>query len=212
MSIADQRREYGQEGFDEREADRHPITQFRAWLDEAEKAELIDATSMTLVTATRDGRPSGRVILLKRADEQGFVFYTNYDSRKGRELADNPQASLVFYWCPFSRQVRVEGTVEKLPHQQGQAYFHSRPRESQISALASPQSRVMESRQALETEAQRLRDKYAGQQVPLPDDWGGYVLKPQVIEFWQGRDNRMHDRLRYTLLSDGQWRIERLAP
>lgn len=212
MSIADQRRQYGQQSFKETEVDRDPIAQFRIWLNEAEKAQLIDATSMTVVTATRDGRPSARVMLLKGVGEQGFVFYSNYGSRKGLELAENPQASLVFYWYPLSRQVRIEGTVEKLSRQQSQTYFDSRPRESQISALASRQSRVIESRQVLETESQRLRDKYAGQQVPLPDDWGGYVLKPRVIEFWQGRDNRMHDRLCYTLQSDSQWHIKRLAP
>lgn len=212
MSIADQRRQYGQQSLNETEVAPDPIAQFLIWLNEAEKAQLIDATAMTLVTATRDGRPSARVMLLKDVGEQGFAFYSNYGSRKGLELAENPQASLVFYWYPFSRQVRIEGNVEKLSRQQSQTYFDSRPRESQISALASRQSRVIESRQVLETESQRLRDKYANQQVPLPDDWGGYVLKPRVIEFWQGRDNRMHDRMCYTLQPNSQWHIKRLAP
>ena len=193
--------------------DASPIRQFQTWYDEvrAQGVSEQDAISMTLTTAAKDGQPSARVVLLKSFDDSGFVFFTNYQSRKGRELAENPRASLLFYWSLLWRQVRIEGVVEKISAGESENYFQSRPLGSKLGAWASPQSEVVESRETLEARFAELQKSF-GADVPRPEHWGGYRLKPNSIEFWQGRDNRLHDRLRYRLKDDGSWVIERLAP
>jgi pyridoxamine 5'-phosphate oxidase len=188
-----------------------PFAQFGDWFDEALTADLTEPTAMALATADAQGQPSLRMVLLKGYDRSGFVFYSNYRSRKGEELAVNPRAALLWWWDHLYRQVRVEGRVEPLSRTESESYFHSRPRGSQLSALASPQSRVIADRAQLEAEVERLTRRYAGQPVPLPEDWGGYRLHPQVFEFWQGRPDRLHDRLRYWREGD-RWGIERLGP
>jgi pyridoxamine 5'-phosphate oxidase len=167
---------------------------------------------MTLATTSADGQASARIVLLKEVSQNGFVFYTNYDSRKGRELAVNPRAALVFYWPQLERQVRITGAVVKTSRSESEAYFHTRPRGSQIAAWASWQSSVIRDRAVLEARVKKLEAKYAGVSVPLPPNWGGYRLRPESIEFWQGRPNRLHDRLRYSREAGGGWKIERLAP
>jgi pyridoxamine 5'-phosphate oxidase len=193
--------------------DANPIRQFQRWYDEvrANGVSEQDAISMTLATATRDGRPSARVVLLKSSSDLGFVFFTNYLSRKAKELSENPCASLLFYWPQLWRQVRIEGDVEKISGADSEAYFQSRPLGSKLGAWASNQSEVVENRETLEARFGELEKRF-GEKVPRPEHWGGYRLKPNSIEFWQGRDNRLHDRLRYRLQEDGSWLIERLAP
>lgn len=212
MSISEIRRSYSGSALDETSVSPDPLTQFQTWMDDARKADLLDPTAMTLATATPQGKPSARIVLLKAVSERGFVFYTNTRSRKGVELAANPEAVLVFYWDCLSRQVRVEGAVEAVSSQQSEAYFHSRPIVSQLAAAASRQSEVIESRQALEDQMRKMTERYKNAVVPRPNDWGGYRVMPRTIEFWQGRKERLHDRLRYTRLPEGSWRIERLAP
>jgi pyridoxamine 5'-phosphate oxidase len=192
--------------------DPNPIRQFQKWLAEVRAAGISeqDAISMALGTATKDGRPSTRIVLLKSVDDHGFVFYTNYQSRKGRELAANPQASLLFYWPQVWWQVRVEGTVEKVSDKESENYFQSRPLGSKLGAWASNQSEVVATRETLEERFAEIERRF-GEDVPRPEHWGGYRLKPDAFEFWQGRDNRLHDRLRYSL-QDGVWVIERLGP
>ena len=194
-------------------ADGDPLKQFAAWYDEVLAAGVSeqDAISMTLATATKDGRPLARVVLLKSADDNGFVFYTNYQSIKGRDLAENPQACLLFYWPKVWRQVRIEGTVEKVSAEESEEYFQSRPLGSKLGAWASDQSEVVGSRETLEGRFAEIEKRF-GDNVPRPPHWGGYRLKPNAIEFWQGRENRLHDRLRYRLQEDGTWLIERLGP
>jgi pyridoxamine 5'-phosphate oxidase len=194
-------------------ANENPILQFEEWFRVLPSLGVSeqDATSMTLATATADGQPTARIVLLKSFDERGFVFYTNYDSRKGDELSDNPRACLLFYWPQVWRQVRIEGAVEKVTAGESDAYFSSRPLGSRIGAWASNQSEVVESRETLEQQFAEMSARY-GDQVPRPPHWGGYRVKPALVEFWQGRDNRLHDRLRYSLQDNGSWPIERLAP
>lgn len=211
-SIADLRREYATRALTEAEAHADPIQQFSLWFGEALKAELLDTNAMTLATASRDGRPSARIVLLKGFDEAGFVFFTNYDSAKARDLADNPRASLLLFWAVLERQVRITGQVSRTSTDESEKYFHSRPFESQIGAWASAQSRAVNDRAALETRYAALAAKYAGGTVPLPPFWGGYRVAPESIEFWQGRKSRLHDRLVYTLQADGTWSRSRLAP
>ena len=187
-----------------------PFRQFEEWFEEAKRAGIV-AEAMTLATATADGAPSARMVLLKGADEDGFVFYTGYDSRKGGELAQNPRAALVFYWQPLGKQVRVEGPVERVSEAESAAYFATRPRGSQLAAWASEQSRPLGGRDELETRYAELEQEYEGRDVPLPPHWGGYRLRPEAIEFWEHRENRLHDRLRYTRAREG-WQAERLAP
>ena len=189
----------------------NPIEQFQKWYEEAWTAEIPEADAMTLATATIDGQPSARVVLLKSFDERGFVFYTNYQSRKGRELAENPRACLVAYWMSVKRQVRIEGAVEKISPEESESYFRTRPLGSKIGAWTSQQSDVVENREILERRFAELAKRY-GEDVPRPPHWGGYRLRPTEIEFWQGRENRLHDRLRYRLHEDGSWLIERLGP
>jgi pyridoxamine 5'-phosphate oxidase len=205
------RREYTREALAEADVDHDPVVQFGRWFEQSEQAGLLEPTAMTLATATPDGRPSARMVLLRGFDERGFCFYTNYESRKGIELAANPRAALVFWWGELERQVRIEGPVTPTSRAESEAYFHSRPPGSQLSAAASPQSRVIADRAALERRVAELAAGAPDGQVPLPEFWGGYRLTHEVVEFWQGRPNRLHDRLRYRRAGDG-WKIERLAP
>jgi pyridoxamine 5'-phosphate oxidase len=209
---ADLRRDYALAGLSEKDLVRDPFRQFEKWFAEAEAAKLPDPNAMVLATAGRDGRPSARTVLLKGLDGRGFVFYTNYESRKGRELEANPRATLLFPWNALERQVIVEGSVVRVAREESETYFHSRPRLSQLAAVASPQSSLVAGRSVLEDSVKTLDKKYAGQEVPLPPNWGGYRLAPETVEFWQGRRNRLHDRLRYRRSSGGDWTIERLAP
>jgi len=196
----------------EASVDRDPIRQFRIWYDEAVTGQLLMPEAFTLATATPDGKPSARMILLKGFDEKGFVFFTNYESRKGHELAANPRAAMLFYWDRLERQVRIEGRVEVISPAESEAYFHSRPYGSQLGAWASQQGQVVASRDILERRMEQLRIQYPAAPVPRPSYWGGYLVVPSSIEFWQGRPNRLHDRLRYHRLPDGPWLIERLSP
>ena len=200
------------EDLDEKTVDRNPIDLFRRWFDAAVGSGSRLPESMTLATATRDGKPSARVVLLKGFDNDGFVFFTNYNSSKARQLEDNPYAALVMYWTVLDRQVRVEGSVKRVSPDQSDEYFRSRPRESQIGALASPQSEVIENRRVLEQRFQDFDKFYRDRHVERPAHWGGYILKPERIEFWQNRAGRMHDRVLYELEPSGSWAIKRLAP
>jgi pyridoxamine 5'-phosphate oxidase len=193
--------------------DASPIRQFQTWLDEVRASGVSeqDAISMTLGTASKDGQPSARIVLLKSFDDRGFVFYTNYHSRKAQELSDNPRACLLFYWSQLWRQVRIEGDIEKVSTSESEEYFQSRPLGSRLGAWASNQSEVVDTREVLEARFAELEKRF-GENVPRPEHWGGYRLKPHSIEFWQGRDNRLHDRLRYSLEEDDGWLIERLGP
>ena len=209
--LSDLRKEYTRAGLSESDADRDPVEQFRRWFAEALAADLHEPNAMTVATATRDGRPSARVVLLKGFDDRGFVFYTNYEGRKGRELEENPRAALLFYWGELERQVRVEGTVSRVPEGESDAYYASRPRGSRLGAIASEQSRTIRSRKVLKERLRALEAEYEGREVPRPAFWGGYRVEPEVIEFWQGRENRLHDRLVYSR-GVGGWRMERLQP
>lgn len=209
--IAELRREYSQQQLVESEVCEHPIDQFSQWFQQALSAKLLDANAMTLSTATKEGKPSSRIVLLKGIDENGFRFYTNYESRKGRELNENPHAALCFYWAPLERQVRIEGKVEQLSPKESEDYFHQRPRQSQLGAWASKQSTKVKSREVLESRFKEMQEKYRNQEIPLPEFWGGFQLMPQRIEFWQGRKSRMHDRICYEK-KNGEWQIFRLAP
>lgn len=212
MTLADLRKDYSLAGLTEKELARDPFRQFEKWFQEAEAAKIPEPNAMVLTTATRDGRPSARTILLKGLDGRGFVFYSNYESRKGRELEGNPRATLLFPWLALERQVIIEGAVAKVAREESEAYFHSRPRLSQLSAWVSQQSSVISGRNLLEESLRTLEKKYAGQEVPLPPHWGGWRLAPETVEFWQGRRSRLHDRLRYRREKDGAWSVERLAP
>lgn len=210
-SLADLRKDYSLAGLHEKDLARDPFRQFEKWFSEAEAAKILEPNAMTLATCTRDGRPSARVVLLKGVDARGFLFFTNYESRKGRELAENPRAALVFSWLPLERQVVVEGTITRASPEESETYFHSRPHASQLGAWVSQQSTIVSNRAALETAFKEVERKYAGEVVPMPPYWGGYRLAPELVEFWQGRRSRLHDRLRYRRTQDG-WVIERLAP
>ncbi len=211
MSLGDVRREYLGEPLDEAGADADPFTQFSRWFEQARVAEP-DPTAMVLATATLLGQPSARVVLLKAVDGRGFVFFTNYDSRKAREITETLRACLLFFWRSADRQVRIEGTVEKVSPADSDAYFASRPLESRLSAYASWQSEVIESRETLDLRYEIARQTYADGHVPRPEWWGGYRVVPDEFEFWQGRANRLHDRLQYRRRLDGSWVMERLAP
>jgi pyridoxamine 5'-phosphate oxidase len=211
-SIADIRKEYMLETLNESGVQSNPITQFDNWWQEAIKSAIEEVNSMTLATATREGKPSARIVLLKDFDANGFVFFTNYESHKGKELADNPYATIVFFWKELERQVRIEGIVEKVSSEESDAYFFSRPAGSQVGAWASPQSSLIADRKVIEDNVIRYTEQFEEESITRPLHWGGYRLKPALIEFWQGRESRLHDRLQYTLQEDGGWKIERLAP
>jgi len=234
MAIADIRREYRRGNLDRADLEADPLAQFDVWFAQASAAQSggrwlkmgvalyklwqailgrspADVNAMVLSTVDKNGRPSSRNVLLKGVDECGFIFFTNYDSRKGRELAENPNAALTFYWPELERQVCVAGSVEKVPREESEKYFKSRPRGSQLAAWASNQSDVVADRAALETKWSEMEKKFPNG-VPLPQNWGGFVLKPERIEFWQGRASRLHDRFQYTRQPDNSWKLERLAP
>jgi pyridoxamine 5'-phosphate oxidase len=235
MSIADLRREYNLAGLRRADLAADPLVQFKIWFDQAAGArasgrvrkffvnlykslflvaggEPMEVNAMTLATADKEGRPSARVVLLKGVDERGFIFFTNYESRKAQELTENPQAALVLYWADLERQVCVAGQVARLPREESEVYFRSRPRGSRLAAWASKQSDIVRDRVALEEKWKQLELQYPGEDVPMPPFWGGYVLAPARIEFWQGRPNRLHDRFRYTKQPENRWLIERLWP
>jgi len=207
------RKEYERGSLDEATVNRAPIRQFAAWYDDAVAAGVPEPEAMTLSTATPDGRPAARIVLLRGFDDRGFCFFTNYESRKGRELAANPHAALTFHWADLERQVRIEGRVERTTAVESDAYFHSRPATSRIGAWSSPQSRVITDRTALEAVVEQFRAAHPDEStIPRPEHWGGYRLVPEQIEFWQGRPSRLHDRLRFRRAESGPWVLERLAP
>lgn len=212
MPLADLRKDYSLAGLLEKDLAKDPFRQFEKWFQEAEAAKIPEPNAMMLATATREGRPSLRTVLLKGLDGRGFVFYSNYESRKGRELEGNPRASLLFPWYALERQVIVEGSVTKVAREESEAYFHSRPRLSQLAAWVSQQSSVISGRSVLEESMRTLEKKYAGQEVPLPPHWGGWRLGPETVEFWQGRRSRLHDRLRFRRDKENAWVVERIAP
>lgn len=211
MSIAHLRREYARARLDERDVDPDPLVQFHKWFDDARRAELPEPNAMTLATATPAGVPSARMVLLKAADERGFTFFTDYRSRKGQELEANPHAALVFFWGELERQVRITGTVGRVSREETEAYFRTRHRESRLGAWTSHQSTVLAGRETLEARLREVAARHPGDEVPTPPHWGGYLLKPDALEFWQGRESRLHDRVRYQREAGG-WRIERLSP
>ncbi len=210
-SIANIRNEYCLKGLQESELDRDPIKQFRKWFEEAVDSGIDEPNAMHLSTASLS-RPTGRIVLLKDLDNDGFVFFTNYESRKGQEMETNPQVALTFFWKELERQVRIEGTVTKTTPGESDSYFASRPRGSQIGAWVSSQSTVIESRDALEAKLKVIEDKFEGIQVSRPDYWGGFRVIPDYVEFWQGRPSRLHDRLAFEKMKDGTWTINRLSP
>ncbi|TDN68607.1 pyridoxamine 5'-phosphate oxidase [Paraburkholderia sp. BL10I2N1] len=210
-TLAELRKNYSLGSLDEADVDRDPIRQFKTWFAQALDARLREPNTMTLATVDGRGQPSARIVLIKGVDERGFTFFTNYDSRKGRELAENPRAALLFYWIELERQVRIEGLVAKTGADESDAYFASRPADSRIGAWASEQSQVIESRAVLEAREREFSKRF-GAEPPRPPHWGGYRLVPDAIEFWQGRPSRLHDRLRYTRTANGDWQIARLSP
>jgi pyridoxamine 5'-phosphate oxidase len=210
-AISDLRQDYRQAALLETEANPNPIAQFQSWFDAAVAAQLPEPNAMTIATATPDGMPSARVVLLKDVDDRGFVFFTNYNSHKGQELTANPQAAIVFLWTELERQVRIQGRVERIAPAESDEYFYSRPPGSRLGAWASDQSEVVASREVLDQQLADLEAKYANQEIPRPEHWGGFRVIPTMIEFWQGRSSRLHDRLRYRLVGEA-WVIDRLSP
>ncbi len=211
-SIADIRKDYKLQSLGEAGIAVDPFTQFTAWWQEAVNSQIEEVNAMTLATVTPEGRPDARIVLLKGYDENGFNFYSNYNSRKGQELAAHPYATLVFFWKELERQIRIEGTIETLSGTESDVYYQSRPELSRIAAWASPQSQVIPARIVLEENMEKYRQQFAGGDIPRPPHWGGYKVKPQQIEFWQGRRSRLHDRLKYIKTETGEWQIVRLAP
>lgn len=210
-NIQNLRQDYSAAELAEADVDKSPVVQFGKWFKDALDAQLHEPNVMTLATADLTGKPTARILLLKGFDEDGFVFFTNYASKKGEQLAENPQAAMVFFWPELQRQVRIEGVVSRVSAEESTAYFHSRPSGSQIGAMASPQSTVIQNREVLQERVEELKAAYAEKEIPRPEHWGGYLLKPDHIEFWQGRPSRLHDRITYTSVN-GIWTINRLAP
>ena len=210
--VANLRKEYTFQGLSQREAKPNPFEQFKVWFDQALTAELPEPNAMTIATASLDGKPSARMVLLKEYDERGFAFFTNYTSYKGKQLEENPWGAIVFWWAELERQVRIQGRVEKVSEAESDRYFHSRPKGSQLGAWASYQSQAIASREVLEQRLEQLKDEYENKPVPRPPHWGGFRVIPDEIEFWQGRPSRLHDRLLYRRGEDGSWTIQRLAP
>lgn len=206
------RQEYSSAQLTETTTNNNPVKQFDTWFNEAIEAKLHEPNAMTLSTATRDGVPSARIVLLKGYDNHGFVFYTNYLSRKGKEITKNPVAAITFFWGELERQVRIEGTIEKLSKEQSERYFQTRPKSSQLGALASPQSQEIAGREVLESKMAQLEAEYADKEIPKPSFWGGYILKPRMVEFWQGQQSRLHDRIVYKKIDNSTWKKVRLAP
>ena len=212
MNIADIRKEYKMQSLLETDIEQHPIAQFEKWWQQAIESHIDEVNAMTLATVGAHGMPSARIVLLKGFDAEGFTFFTNYESRKGKELNNHPQAALVFFWKELERQIRIEGLVAKIDAAASDAYFHSRPTESQIGAWTSPQSKVIASRTFLEEKFQEMTASFENQDINRPSFWGGYKLKPSKIEYWQGRAGRLHDRIQYEQSVDGAWTMNRLAP
>lgn len=212
ISIADLRKEYATQVLLEQDAAVHPMAQFTRWWQEALNAQIEEVNAMTLATASVDGMPSARIVLLKGYDDRGFVFYTNYKSYKAMQLEENPKACLVFFWKELERQVRITGLVKKLEIAESNEYFQSRPEGSRIGAWTSPQSQVIESRDWLDKAYENKSAELKGSSIDKPDFWGGYLVQPVIVEFWQGRPSRLHDRLQYSLQENGGWKMERLAP
>ena len=211
-SIADIRRDYKLQTLLETDVAENPIQQFTRWWDDALNSAIDEVNAFTLATATIEGKPSARIVLLKGYNESGFVFYTNYTSNKGNQLAHNPEAAMVFFWKELERQVRIEGIAEKVSEEESDAYFFSRPAGSRIGAWASPQSKVIDKREVIEENAAKYEKMFEDGVIPRPQHWGGYRIRPTMIEFWQGRSNRLHDRIQYCLDEKEGWKIERLAP
>jgi pyridoxamine 5'-phosphate oxidase len=210
--IENLRQDYRLATLSEKDVATYPMNQFEKWFNDALKAQLYEPNAMTLATTSIDRKPSARIVLLKGFSDKGFSFYTNYLSAKGKEIAKNPVVALVFYWPELERQIRIEGTVEKLSKEDSEKYFKTRPKKSQISAIVSPQSQVLENRAELEKKFAETESYYEDKDIPKPSNWGGYIVKPQVIEFWQGRRDRLHDRIVYKKADKNSWKVVRLAP
>ncbi|MFZ1786333.1 MAG: pyridoxamine 5'-phosphate oxidase [Ferruginibacter sp.] len=211
-NIADLRKDYQKQTLSEDDVDSDPIEQFNSWWKDEVSSGMDEINAMTLATASKAGIPDARTVLLKSVSEEGFVFFTNYNSQKAKELEENPNACLLFYWKDMERQVKISGTVEKVTAAESDAYFNSRPEGSKIGAWASPQSTVIESREVIEKNIEKYTTQFAGSFISRPAHWGGYLVKPSVLEFWQGRPSRLHDRIQYIKTVDGSWKIQRLAP
>lgn len=212
INIKDLRQDYRSAFLLEKDVENNPFKQFEKWFSEAVKAQVLEPNAMTLATATKEGVPSARVVLLKEFDDEGFIFFTNYNSSKGKQIENNPKAALTFFWVDLERQVRIEGDITKISIQESEEYFHSRPKGSQIGAIVSPQSEVIPNREFLESNVVILTETYLDKEITKPEHWGGYKVIPHKIEFWQGRSNRLHDRILFSLITEGSWKIERLAP